>query len=310
MGRRPGLPENDRQRAIGMVDAGMSIADVTVQFNVHRSTVWRLINRYRQTGTARDRPRSGRPKKLTPREERYLRFTSTRDKFLPATRIVHHLRATTGIRVSAQTVRNRLDRLGIHARRPHKGMELTPHHQHQRLIWTNRHLRWLNRDWRTVMFTDESRFTLKFADGRIRVWRRKNERYHASTVMQKDMFGGGSLMVWGGIHYGGKTNLMIVRGTLNARRYCDNILTPVVLPFYVQRNHNGFHFQQDNARPHTARLTMNLLQTNNINVLEWPSRSPDLNPIEHVWDLLNRCIRTNQRDFQNIQELENALIRE
>ena len=56
------------------------------------------------------------------------------------------------------------------------------------------------------MFTDKSRFTLKFADGRIRVWRRNNERYHASTVMQKDRFGGGSLMVWGGIHYGGKTN--------------------------------------------------------------------------------------------------------
>ncbi|XP_071133129.1 uncharacterized protein [Mytilus edulis] len=214
MGRRPGLPENDRHRAIGMVDAGMSVADVAAEFHVHRATFWRLINRFRQTGTSKDRPRSGRPKKLTPREERYVRLTSTRDKFIPATRVVHRLSAATGVCVSAQTVRNRLHRLGIHARRPHQGMKLTPNHQHQRLVWTNRHLRWLNRDWITCKTT-----------------------------------------------------------------YCS---------------------PDDESVPNEQQ----------VNVLDWPSRSPDLNPIEHVWDLLNRRIRENHGDFQNLQELENALIRE
>jgi hypothetical protein len=51
--------------------------------------------------------------------------------------------------------------------------------------------------------------------------------------MQKDRFGGGSLMVWGGIHYHGKSDLVIIRGNLNAQEYCDNVVRPVVLPFFA-----------------------------------------------------------------------------
>ena len=99
--------------------------------------------------------------------------------------------------------------------------------------------------------------------------------------MSVDRFGGGSLMVWGGVHCTGKTNLNVIRQTLYARRYCDDILHPVLVPF-MHRN-NRFVFQQDNTRPHIARLSMNFLQANNVNTLPWLSRSPDLAPIEHVW---------------------------
>ena len=58
----------------------------------------------------------------------------------------------------------------------------------------------------------------------------------------------------------------------------------------MHRN-NRFLFQQDNARPHIARLSMNFLQSNNVNALPWPSLFSDLAPIEHVWDMLNRRIR-------------------
>ena len=57
----------------------------------------------------------------------------------------------------------------------------------------------------------------------------------------------------GGIHFRGKTNLVVVRQNMNAQRYCNDILRPVVIPF--MNRHYGFVFQQDNARPHTARLT-------------------------------------------------------
>ena len=71
---------------------------------------------------------------------------------------------------------------------------------------------------------------------------------------------------------------------------------------------NRFVFQQDNVRSHTARLSMNCLQANNVNTLPWPSRSHDLAPIEHVLDMLNRQIRENHHPFNSLQELENALI--
>jgi len=101
MGRRRGLPQNDHHRAIGMVEGGMTINDDAVSFGVHRTTIWRLAQRFRTTGAVKDRPRSGRPKRLTPREERYIWITAGRDHFLPATRIVDRVRRATGVRISA-----------------------------------------------------------------------------------------------------------------------------------------------------------------------------------------------------------------
>ena len=75
----------------------------------------------------------------------------------------------------------------------------------------------------------------------------------------------------------------------------------------MHRN-NRFVFQQDNARSHTAYLSMNFLQANIVNTLPWPSRFPDLAPIEHVLGKLNRQIRENHNPFNSLQELKNALI--
>ena len=86
------------------------------------------------------------------------------------------------------------------------------------------------------------------------------------------------MMVWGGISLNGKTQLVTVNGTLNAQKYRDDILAPVVLPF-VQAGNGVTILQQDNARPHTARATTQFLAANNVHVMEWPSMSPDLSLI-------------------------------
>ena len=146
-----------RMTVIGMLAGGMTVNDVAVSFGVHRTTIWRLGQHFRTTGTAKDRPRYGRPKRLTPREERYIRITADRDHFLLATRIVDRVRRATGVRISAQAVRNKLKACRIKSIRPHKSIELTVHHKRQRHAWTNQQSR---RNWMTVLFSDESRFTL------------------------------------------------------------------------------------------------------------------------------------------------------
>uniref|UniRef100_K1QTA7 Transposable element Tcb2 transposase n=1 Tax=Magallana gigas TaxID=29159 RepID=K1QTA7_MAGGI len=141
-----------------------------------------------------------------------------------------------------------------------------------------------------VLFSDESHLSLNFADGRTRVWRRRGERFAGCCVTEVDRFGGGSAMVWGGICGGNRTRFVAVNGTLTSQRYRDEILSPVVLP-YLRTNGAGLTFQQDNATAHTARATREFLNQNNVDMLDWPSNSPDLSPLEHVWDELGRRVR-------------------
>ncbi|KAJ8375922.1 hypothetical protein SKAU_G00065020 [Synaphobranchus kaupii] len=155
---------------------------------------------------------------------------------------------------------------------------------------------------------DESRFTLSTCDRRERVWRRRGERYAACNIIQHDRFGGGSVMVWGGISLEGRTDLhVIANGTLTAVRYQDEILRAIVRP-YAGAVSPGFLLVQDNAWPHVARVCRQFLDEEGIDAIDWPSRSPDLNTIDHLWDVMYRCIRCRQVPPQTVQELTDALI--
>ena len=135
---------------------------------------------------------------------------------------------------------------------------------------------WPQQHWKTVWFSDESRFLLHRADGRARVHRRRNELFCRQLHLASEHIWWRQCYDVGSVK--DRTNLIQVQGTLTAHRYCDEILQPDVLPIMQG---NGVKFQQDNARPHTARLTTAFFQTHTIAVLPWPSKSPGLNPIDH-----------------------------
>ncbi|GFX88696.1 DDE_3 domain-containing protein [Trichonephila clavipes] len=91
-------------------------------------------------------------------------------------------------------------------------------------------------------------------------------------------------MVWVAIAYDSRSTLVVMRGTLTGQRYVDDILQPHV--GYFLNGLPGAIFQQDNARSHTARVAQDFLR--HFQTLPWPARSPDLSPVEHVWDQLKR----------------------
>ena len=86
--------------------------------------------------------------------------------------------------VNAQTIRNRLrkNNIPIRARRPYTGPILTTSLWAARLFWAQRHLHWTRRQWHNVIFNAESRFSVSHVDGRVRVYRRRNEIYAQCCV--------------------------------------------------------------------------------------------------------------------------------
>ena len=123
-----------------------------------------------------------------------------------------------------------------------------------------------------------------------------------------DRFGGGSVMVWGAIRFGWRSPLLIIEGNLTARLYAEIILEGQIIPYCT--NDQRSIFMQDNARPHVAEICINLLRNNNVQTLEWPPYSSDMNPIEHLWDTLDRRVRARTPPPQSHAELRQALIEE
>ncbi|KAL0173189.1 hypothetical protein M9458_033500 [Cirrhinus mrigala] len=87
------------------------------------------------------------------------------------------------------------------------------------------------------------------------------------------------------------------------------MLRPLVRP-YAGAVGPGFLLMQDNARPHVAGVCQQFLQDGGIDAMDWPARSPDLNPIEHIWDIMSRSIHQRHVAPQTVQELADALVQE
>lgn len=297
-------------RCIGMLDAGYSQRDVANALNVSQSVVSRAWSRQQNFGTAAHRHGGGRQRSTTQRQDHFVALQARRHPFWTATSLRNDLLNASGVNVSTQTIRNRLHNAGLYSRRACVRIPLTVRHRRERLEWAEDHVTWTRNDWVPVLFTDESRYCLDFTDRRQRVWRRQRERFHDANISEHDRYGGGSIMVWGGINRDGRTDLHVLeRGTMTGVRYRDEILDVYVRP-YAGAVGPEFILMDDNARPHRARVVEQYLEQETIVRMDWPARSPDLNPIEHVWNMLQVALSRRRAQPTTLAELGHALVEE
>ncbi|GFX72678.1 transposable element Tcb2 transposase [Trichonephila clavipes] len=169
--------------------------------------------------------------------------------------------------------------------------------------WATELVNWRRNEWSNVLLSDESRFSVHPNNRRIFIWRDHGSRNNPAFVHESVRFGGGGVLVYGGISIDGRTDLYIIRdGPLTARRYRDKILRPIVVP-YAATIGDDFILMDDNCRPHRANLVEDFLFEEGIVRMEWPACSPDMNPIEHVWNALGRRVAGRQPPLQTLQEL-------
>ncbi|KFM69014.1 Transposable element Tcb1 transposase, partial [Stegodyphus mimosarum] len=156
------------------------------------------------------------------------------------------------------------------------------------------------------MFSDESRFNLQSDSRRTFIWRAPDTRYHQENIIKRHRYGGAGVLVWGGIILGSRTGLHVQIGTMTSQIYRDVILEQYVRLFRgttaVQ-----FVFMNDNDHPHRAKIVSECLQSEDITHMDWPAFSPDLNPVEHVWDMLGRRVAARQPPPTCLPELQRAL---
>ena len=141
MGRIPSLSSNERARALGMLQSGMSTRRVAAIFGVAYSTVSMLMIRFNATNSVNDRRQSGHPKATKHRQDNLIRTLTLRNRTITARALQVQLRTVAGVTVYDQTIRNRLHSAGLRARRPVVCIPLKQRHRIHRLDWCRRHLR-------------------------------------------------------------------------------------------------------------------------------------------------------------------------
>ncbi|XP_071088871.1 uncharacterized protein [Haliotis cracherodii] len=165
----PRLSGNERQQTIGRLQAGQSAQVVANAFNVNVRTIYRLQHRHNTTKASEDRPRSGRPRVTTPRQDRFIIRQLLQNRFRMATEtarqtIDNHQRA-----ISDRTVRRRQTANNISCHRPARVPILRDRHRQARQQWARQHQNWRQQQWRRIIFTDESHYCVSTVDGRVRI---------------------------------------------------------------------------------------------------------------------------------------------
>lgn len=295
----------ERGEIIGAWKCGISERKIAETLNHPKTTIHNVIFAYKNNNYEKPPPRSGRPPIMTERDNNHLTIIVKKNKKTTLQEIHEEFINSTSTNVCINTIQKFLHKQGFYGRVGIRKALVSETNRKKRLLWAKERRNW-NDEWNNIIWSDESRFELFKGDGKKWVWRKPHEKYDIDCLIPTVKFNQG-VMVWGCFTKNGLGPLVKLEGKITAQIYIDMLENNLLSYIDTLENKENYLFQEDNAPIHIAKSTKNWINKNNINILPWPAQSPDLNPIEHLWDELERKVRAHKPLPTNINELYEIL---
>jgi transposase len=298
MGRGKVLSDLEKGQIIAYKNLNMSNNQISKNIGRSPTVVDNFVNKSDSYGTKKS---PGRPSVLTQATKRRL-FRTISNNHLS----VNQLKSTCDISASKWTIRRALNNSENFKFMKMSGApKLTEAHLKRREDWAKEKLSFGDK-WRKIIFSDEKKFNLDGPDGYKYYW---HDLRKDKLIFSQRGFGGGNIMVWAAIGYNGKSEIAFISNKMDSGDY-QNVMQQYLLPVAQTISGPGWIYQQDNAKIHTSNSTMTWLKRKKVRYIDWPACSPDLNIIENLWGILARRVYQNGRQYNNISELKQAIVRE
>ncbi|CAA7271760.1 unnamed protein product [Cyclocybe aegerita] len=302
-----------RNQIIGYAQASGNAAAAGRNENVNERTAQCIYKHFLETGETSNKPRLGPSEKLSDYGRRQVIRKVIKHRRMPLTEITNQL----ATRVSPSTIRHVIAAQGFHQRVARKVPYLSPAHKRKRLNWARIHQSFRPSDWRCTMFSDECYVYLGDDRSRIYVTRRPDEELLEECLVPTFKQSTVHVMVWGCIAEDWKGPLVVLEypggkgGGMNSTCYREQVLEPVLLPFYylLNQERGNMTFQQDGAPSHGSKVTKRWFAQHGIPLFPHPPSSPDLNPIKPIWHLLKSTVRHLPHPPTTVDGLRVAVLR-
>lgn len=307
MGKNKSCDESTRQLIVKLhLDRKWTYRRIAKHLECSVKKVFNAIAHYKTNGTTKSVVRKSRPRKTSPREDLQIIRVAKQDPFKGSNEIRNEVFSPDDPRnISSKLVRRRLVEAKLFGRVSRKVPLLTKQHREKRLLFAKKYLNWTVREWKKVLFSDETKINMVNSDGKRYVRRPINHAFDYKYTRSIVKHGGGNIKVWGCFSGCGVGPVRKIEGIMDQFQY-KNILEETMIPYTDDHLPVTWIFQHDNDPKHTARSVKSFLSEQRVTMLDWPANSPDLNPIENLWYVVKKKVSVKRNSSQN--ELYKAFV--